>query len=123
MEAQSGFKVKKSVILQGSGPVVVKKVQQEYQGVPVWGNTLVVHEAADGSLHSVEGTVLTELDRDFPQGLMAKALSRDDAIMVAMSHGSGPQVSQAKLENIQAKLWILQKGSGSARLFYLVLGP
>ncbi|MCV5432624.1 PepSY domain-containing protein, partial [Escherichia coli] len=41
----------------------VVRMQQVYEGVPVWGSTQVAHVSKDGSLKVLSGTVAPDLDK------------------------------------------------------------
>ena len=41
----------------------VVRLQQVYEGVPVWGSTQVAHVSKDGSLKVLSGTVAADLDK------------------------------------------------------------
>ena len=41
----------------------VVRLQQVYEGVPVWGSTQVAHVSKEGSLKVLSGTVAADLDK------------------------------------------------------------
>ncbi|MGG2065219.1 M4 family metallopeptidase [Bacillus sp. S14(2024)] len=60
--AEESFKVQK-VIKDPVGEATVVRLQQMYEGVPVWGSTQVAHVGKDGVLKVVSGTVMPDLDK------------------------------------------------------------
>ncbi|MGG2093751.1 M4 family metallopeptidase [Bacillus sp. S13(2024)] len=60
--AEESFKVQK-VEKDSVGGATVVRLQQMYEGVPVWGSTQVAHVGKDGALQVVSGTVAPELDK------------------------------------------------------------
>ena len=60
--AEESFKVQK-VIKDPVGEATVIRLQQMYEGVPVWGSTQVAHVGKDGVLKVVSGTVMPDLDK------------------------------------------------------------
>lgn len=41
----------------------VVRMQQVYEGTPVWGSTQLAHVSKDGSLKVLSGTVVPDLDK------------------------------------------------------------
>ncbi|PEZ03945.1 bacillolysin [Bacillus sp. AFS018417] len=60
--AEESFKVQK-IIKDPVGEATVIRLQQIYEGVPVWGSTQVAHVGKDGVLKVVSGTVAPDLDK------------------------------------------------------------
>ncbi|WP_020063065.1 M4 family metallopeptidase [Bacillus sp. 123MFChir2] len=60
--AEESFKVQK-VVKDPIGEATVVRLQQMYEGVPVWGFTQVAHIGKDGVLKVVSGTVAPDLDK------------------------------------------------------------
>ncbi|HDX9579403.1 M4 family metallopeptidase [Bacillus cytotoxicus] len=60
--AEESFKVQK-VVKDPIGDATVVRLQQMYEGVPVWGSTQVAHVGKDGVLKVVSGTVAPDLDK------------------------------------------------------------
>ncbi|WP_369903649.1 M4 family metallopeptidase [Bacillus manliponensis] len=60
--AQESFKVEK-IVKDQVGEATVLRLQQVYEGVPVWGSTQVAHVGKDGVLKVVSGTVVPDLDK------------------------------------------------------------
>ncbi|WP_090997876.1 M4 family metallopeptidase [Bacillus sp. 491mf] len=60
--AEESFKVQK-VVKDPIGDATVVRLQQMYEGVPVWGSTQVAHVGKDGVLKVVSGTVAADLDK------------------------------------------------------------
>ena len=60
--AQESFKVEK-IVKDQVGQSTVLRLQQVYEGVPVWGSTQVAHVGKDGVLKVVSGTVIPDLDK------------------------------------------------------------
>ncbi|WP_369903650.1 M4 family metallopeptidase [Bacillus manliponensis] len=60
--AQESFKVEK-IVKDQVGQATVLRLQQVYEGVPVWGSTQVAHVGKDGVLKVVSGTVVPDLDK------------------------------------------------------------
>ena len=60
--AQDSFKVKQ-VKKDAVTDSTVVRMQQVYEGVPVWGSTQVAHVSKDGSLKVLSGTVAPDLDK------------------------------------------------------------
>ncbi|MFI8706810.1 M4 family metallopeptidase [Bacillus sp. NPDC077411] len=60
--AEESFKVQK-VVKDPVGEATVVRLQQMYEGVPVWGSTQVAHIGKDGVLKVVSGTVAPDLDK------------------------------------------------------------
>ncbi|MGG2014797.1 M4 family metallopeptidase [Bacillus sp. S10(2024)] len=60
--AEESFKVQK-IIKDPIGEATVVRLQQMYEGVPVWGYTQVAHVGKDGVLKVVSGTVAPDLDK------------------------------------------------------------
>ena len=60
--AQDSFKVKQ-VKKDAVTDSTVLRLQQVYEGVPVWGSTQVAHVSKDGSLKVLSGTVAPDLDK------------------------------------------------------------
>ncbi|MFD0770252.1 M4 family metallopeptidase [Bacillus sp. CGMCC 1.60114] len=60
--AEESFKVQK-VVKDPIGEATVVRLQQMYEGVPVWGSTQVAHVGKDGILKVVSGTVMPDLDK------------------------------------------------------------
>ncbi|MFI8708522.1 M4 family metallopeptidase [Bacillus sp. NPDC077411] len=60
--AEESFKVQQ-VVKDSVGEATVVRLQQVYEGVPVWGSTQVAHIGKDGVLKVVSGTVAPDLDK------------------------------------------------------------
>ncbi|MDC2866973.1 M4 family metallopeptidase [Bacillus sp. BP-3] len=60
--AEESFKVQQ-VVKDPVGETTVLRLQQIYDGVPVWGSTQVAHIGKDGVLKVVSGTVAPDLDK------------------------------------------------------------
>ena len=60
--AEESFKVQQ-VVKDPVGEATVVRLQQMYEGVPVWGSTQVAHIGKDGVLKVVSGTVAPDLDK------------------------------------------------------------
>ncbi|WP_242222317.1 M4 family metallopeptidase [Bacillus cereus group sp. BfR-BA-01380] len=60
--AEESFKVQK-VVKDPVAEATVIRLQQMYEGVPVWGSTQVAHVGKDGVLKVVSGTVAPDLDK------------------------------------------------------------
>ncbi|MGG0240990.1 M4 family metallopeptidase [Bacillus rhizoplanae] len=60
--AEESFKVQK-IIKDPVGEATVIRLQQIYEGVPVWGSTQVAHVGKDGVLKVLSGTVAPDLDK------------------------------------------------------------
>ncbi|MGF9964282.1 M4 family metallopeptidase [Bacillus rhizoplanae] len=60
--AEESFKVQK-VVKDPIGEATVIRLQQMYEGIPVWGSTQVAHVGKDGVLKVVSGTVMPDLDK------------------------------------------------------------
>ncbi|WP_242222345.1 M4 family metallopeptidase [Bacillus cereus group sp. BfR-BA-01380] len=60
--AEESFKVQQ-VVKDPVGGATVVRLQQVYEGVPVWGSTQVAHIEKDGALKVVSGTVAPDLDK------------------------------------------------------------
>ncbi|WNB94007.1 M4 family metallopeptidase [Bacillus sp. NEB1478] len=60
-KAEDSFAVKESTT-ESDGTKVIR-LQQQYNGVPVWGSTQVAHVTNDGVLKVVSGSVVPELDK------------------------------------------------------------
>lgn len=60
--AEESFKVKE-IVKDPIGEATVLRLQQVYEGVPVWGSTQVAHVGNDGVLKVVSGTVAPDLDK------------------------------------------------------------
>ncbi|MGG2016745.1 M4 family metallopeptidase [Bacillus sp. S10(2024)] len=60
--AEESFKVQQ-VVKDPVGEATVLRLQQIYDGVPVWGSTQVAHIGKDGVLKVVSGTVAPDLDK------------------------------------------------------------
>ncbi|KEK18101.1 bacillolysin [Bacillus manliponensis] len=60
--AQESFKVEE-IVKDQVGEATVLRLQQVYEGVPVWGSTQVAHVGKDGVLKVVSGTVVPDLDK------------------------------------------------------------
>ncbi|SFJ56603.1 thermolysin Metallo peptidase. MEROPS family M04 [Bacillus sp. 71mf] len=60
--AEESFKVQQ-VVKDPVGEATVVRLQQVYEGVPVWGSTQVAHIGKDGVLKVVSGTVAPDLDK------------------------------------------------------------
>ncbi|MDC2866474.1 M4 family metallopeptidase [Bacillus sp. BP-3] len=60
--AEESFKVQK-IVKDPIGEATVVRLQQMYEGVPVWGYTQVAHVGKDGVLKVVSGTVAPDLDK------------------------------------------------------------
>ncbi|MEH7461398.1 M4 family metallopeptidase [Bacillus thuringiensis] len=60
--AEESFKVQQ-VVKDPVGETTVVRMQQMYEGVPVWGSTQLAHIGKDGALKVVSGTVAPDLDK------------------------------------------------------------
>ena len=60
--AEESFKVEQ-VVKDPVGETTVLRLQQMYEGVPVWGSTQLAHIGKDGALKVVSGTVAPDLDK------------------------------------------------------------
>ncbi|MFD3445863.1 M4 family metallopeptidase [Microbacteriaceae bacterium 4G12] len=60
--AEESFKVQK-VVKDPIKDATVVRLQQMYEGVPVWGSTQVAHVEKNGALQVVSGTVAPDLDK------------------------------------------------------------
>ncbi|ENQ3079016.1 peptidase M4 family protein [Bacillus cereus] len=60
--AEDSFKVEQ-VVKDPIGETTVVRMQQMYEGVPVWGSTQLAHIGKDGALKVVSGTVAPDLDK------------------------------------------------------------
>ncbi|WP_410984533.1 M4 family metallopeptidase [Bacillus cereus] len=60
--AEDSFKVKQ-VKKDSVTDATVVRIQQVYEGTPVWGSTQLAHVSKDGSLKVLSGTVVPDLDK------------------------------------------------------------
>ncbi|MEH7462307.1 M4 family metallopeptidase [Bacillus thuringiensis] len=60
--AEESFKVQK-IVKDPIGEATVVRLQQMYEGVPVWGFTQIAHVGKDGVLKVVSGTVAPDLNK------------------------------------------------------------
>ncbi|WP_439743428.1 M4 family metallopeptidase [Bacillus pseudomycoides] len=60
--AEDSFKVKQ-VKKDSATDATVVRMQQVYEGTPVWGSTQLAHVSKDGSLKVLSGTVVPDLDK------------------------------------------------------------
>ncbi|HDX9578272.1 TPA: peptidase M4 family protein [Bacillus pseudomycoides] len=60
--AEESFKVEQ-VVKDPVGETTVVRLQQMYEGVPVWGSNQLAHIGKDGALKVVSGTVAPDLDK------------------------------------------------------------
>ncbi|MDM5187079.1 M4 family metallopeptidase [Bacillus sp. DX4.1] len=60
--AEDSFKVKQ-VTKDSVGDATVVRLQQVYEGIPVWGSTQLAHVGKDGALKVLSGTVAPDLDK------------------------------------------------------------
>jgi vibriolysin len=97
--------------------------QQMFQGVPVYGRSLVVERDAAGSIRSVDGQAATGLGFDLASttprlnGASAVAALRQHAGLLPLGIGIDP-VSDADLQNVRHELYVYAEGK-KARLVYL----
>ncbi|TYR78861.1 peptidase M4 family protein [Priestia megaterium] len=60
--AEQSFKVKET-IEDPLGQATIVRLQQVYNGIPIWGSTQLAHVEKDGTLKVVSGTVAPDLDK------------------------------------------------------------
>ena len=100
------------------GGRVVKRYEQLYQGVPVWGEAIVEHLDTNNSIaagapaRSFHGAMLTNLARDLPSA--KPSLSTTQALSAAKVAAK----TVGSTSNEQVKLFVKQDSAGAARLVY-----
>lgn len=100
------------------GGRVVKRYEQLYQGVPVWGEAIVEHLDTNNSIaagapaRSFHGAMLTNLARDLPSA--KPSLSTTQALSAAKVAAR----TVGSTSNEQVKLFVKQDSAGAARLVY-----
>ena len=94
--------------------VGVTRLQQYHQGIPVWGEAVVVHRRANQRDTTVSGTLLRNLTNDLPG--TAPTYSPEQALQLAktQSRVAGP------IANDQAILYVKLGENNVARLIYQV---
>ncbi|NMH66071.1 M4 family metallopeptidase [Shewanella salipaludis] len=90
------------------------RFRQMYQGVPVYGSSLVAEANSFGLMQASSGQVLTQLEQDLSS--VAAKLSAKQALQRLAGHG----IKTDKLENVQSQLYIYLGDNDQARLVYQV---
>ncbi|WP_305927748.1 M4 family metallopeptidase [Bacillus mycoides] len=78
-DAEESFIVQKKE--QDDTGTTIARLQQTYNGVPVWGSTQMAHVNDKGILTVFSGTVIPELDKKLPD--INKNISSEEAISIA----------------------------------------
>ncbi|WDE11950.1 M4 family metallopeptidase [Thalassomonas haliotis] len=112
MSQEDSFQSRKSIKTKDGK--IKKRYQQFYQGVPIYGHSLVATEATDGELIDVSGTVVRELTKDIHS--TQATISPQQALgLFVKTKGH----STLDLENISAAL-LIKIEKETARLVYKV---
>lgn len=104
---------------QYPGGRTVRRYEQLYQGVPVWGEAIVEHLVTGNGLvagageRSFHGAMLSNLAKDIPT--VKPALSTTQALNAAKVAAR----TVGATSNEQSKLFVKQDGNGPAKLVYL----
>lgn len=94
------------------------RYQQTFNGVPVWGEQIIVREGRPGQVETLRGTLLRGLSADLPK--LQAAIAADDAKARALRHRLGARSAEFRLEREQTRQVIHVGEDGRARLAYLV---
>ena len=124
----SQFALLKSVPMANG--VNVEKLQQQYQGVPVWGSLVTRRQSAGLTASgSVTGDVIEGIENDLTS--IAPRFDSKAMLELAMSQQlmqtMGAQASRkdiqnyfARAENKQSQLWVRLNSNNQAQLVYLI---
>nr|WP_235869247.1 PepSY domain-containing protein [Veronia nyctiphanis] len=112
LSSNHDFKEVKRVIL----PNGVQKVrlQQTYQGIPVYGSNLVADVSQQGFMTAQEAQILTGVDVDLSS--VKPTLSADDVLKQVLNQS----LLAPKVENEQVQLYVMLDDESNARLVYQV---
>ncbi|MBN7136636.1 hypothetical protein A7A76_17960 [Lysobacter enzymogenes] len=117
LDAQSSLKLlKSSVDADGSRNY---RYQQTYNGLPVFGEHVVVREDAKGNVRALFGRSVAGLASELPAGLKAKFDSAQ-ALSVAKSAGMGKSATALVTRNESSEQMIYIDDAGKAHVAYVV---
>jgi Zn-dependent metalloprotease len=94
------------------------RYQQTFRGVPVWGESVIVSEGADGSVRALFGRKVTGLARDIHS--TRAGLSSAQALAIGKRVGLGRSLASRVTSNERSELMIHVDDVGRAHLAYVV---
>ncbi|PIV33048.1 MAG: peptidase M4 family protein, partial [Lysobacterales bacterium CG02_land_8_20_14_3_00_62_12] len=94
------------------------RYQQTYRGIPIWGEHVVVSEAADGSVKSLFGRSVNGLDRELTR--LSASVSRTSASTTAKRAALGIRLAAMKIQNETNTQMIYVDDEDAAHLSYVV---
>jgi len=97
--------------------LVVTRYEQQYKGVPIWGEGVVEHLSKAGKAASFTGALIRNIDQDLAH--VQPSLSEQAALTVAKSQAKDAS-KVSKTSNEQVKLFVKLNDKGVAQLVYLV---
>src|SRR5688572_9616419 len=102
----------------GSNGVRNHRYQQMFNGLPVFGEQVIVSEDRNGNVRALFGRKVDELAREVPAG--AVRLDRAQALAAGKKAGLGSRLPVMRTENERSELMIYVDDSGRAHKAYVV---
>ena len=93
------------------------RMQQMYNGVPVYGRSIAVEQNAHGQALMANGPVADTLN--LSAAAMRPSLTTDRAVEVLRGHHNPFMAPGQSIHNAKADLYVYPEGQGQARLVYL----
>ncbi|WP_226470334.1 M4 family metallopeptidase [Luteimonas panaciterrae] len=94
------------------------RYQQTYQGIPIYGEQIVVSEDGKGNARNLFGTRITGLESEITS--TASKLSRTQALNLGKSIALGQQLLASRIEREESTKMIYVDDNGRAHLAYVV---
>lgn len=114
LKAQDSVRVQAKTLTK-NGNVKVR-LQQLYNGVPIWGSSIVIEQSAMGIIRSADGWRVTGLEADLPDTYAN--ISKQDALDLLQRQSRQKGLISADIENTQADLYVWIDNNRKARLVY-----
>jgi Zn-dependent metalloprotease len=114
LEADSGLRLMSTDTSNGT----VRRYQQTFRGIPVFGEDVVVAEDRNGNLRTMFGRRIDGLARELPAA--AAKLDKSRALAIGKQAGLGSSLVAKRTENEKSDLMIWVDDNDRAHLVYVV---
>lgn len=95
-----------------------ERLQQVHQGVPVFGEHIIMTTTADGALRHLSGTAVRAISADMPS--VVPKLDADQAAVIAMGALPSPLAADADIQDERRELMVYLDAQDTARLAWVV---
>ncbi|WP_460731514.1 M4 family metallopeptidase [Lysobacter tyrosinilyticus] len=114
LDANSSLKLLNTDTSNGS----VRRYQQTYRGIPVFGEQVIVAEDRQGNLRTMFGSRVDGLSRELPS--VAAKLDKGQALAIGKKAGLGSSLVAKRTENEKSDLSVWVDANDRAHLVYVV---